>query len=76
MNQSNPANFFIKSTQVFLISKNFKGYASCQTNPAEQKYAPTELEVAALVFAVGHFETNFPLKNTHYTVTSITLTQN
>ena len=31
-------------------------YASRQTNPAEQKYAPTELEVAALVFAVGHFE--------------------
>ena len=31
-------------------------YASWQTNPAEQKYEPTELEVAALVFAVGHFE--------------------
>ena len=31
-------------------------YASRQTNPAEQKYAPTELKVAALVFAVGHFE--------------------
>ena len=31
-------------------------YASRQINPAEQKYAPTELEVAALVFAVGHFE--------------------
>ena len=25
-------------------------------NPVEQKYAPTELEVATLVFAVGHFE--------------------
>ena len=31
-------------------------YASRQTNPAEQKYAPTDLEVAALLFAVGHFE--------------------
>ena len=31
-------------------------YASLQTNPAEQKYAPTELEVPALVFAVGHFK--------------------
>ena len=31
-------------------------YASRQTNPAEQKYAPTEPEVAALVFAVTHFE--------------------
>ena len=31
-------------------------YASCQTNPAEAKYAPTELEVAALVYAVEHFE--------------------
>ena len=31
-------------------------YASWQTNPAEQKYQPTELEVALLVFAVGHFE--------------------
>jgi len=31
-------------------------YTSRQTNPAEQKYAPTELEVAALVFAVGYFE--------------------
>ena len=31
-------------------------YASHQTNPAEKKYTPTELEVAALVFAVGHFE--------------------
>ena len=27
-------------------------YASRQTNPAEQKHAPTKLEVAALVFAV------------------------
>ena len=31
-------------------------YASRQTNPAEQKHALTELEVAILVFAVGHFE--------------------
>ena len=31
-------------------------YASRQTNPAEAKYAPTELEVAALVYAVEHFE--------------------
>ena len=31
-------------------------YASRQTNPAEQKYAPTELEVAGLIFAVEHFE--------------------
>jgi len=31
-------------------------YASRQTNNAEQKYAPTQLEVAALVYAVEHFE--------------------
>ena len=31
-------------------------YASRQMNNAEQKYAPTQLEVAALVFAVEHFE--------------------
>ena len=31
-------------------------FASRQTNLAEQKYAPTELEVAALIFAVEHFE--------------------
>ena len=31
-------------------------YASRQTNQAEAKYAPTELEVAALVYAVEHFE--------------------
>ena len=31
-------------------------YASRQTNPAEAKYAPTELEVAALVYAVEYFE--------------------
>ena len=31
-------------------------YASRQTNSAEKKYAPTELEVAALIFAVEHFE--------------------
>ena len=31
-------------------------YVSCQTNPAEQKYVLTKLKVAALVFAVGHFE--------------------
>lgn len=31
-------------------------YASRQTNAAEAKYAPTELEVAALVYAVTHFE--------------------
>ena len=31
-------------------------YASRQTNAAEAKYAPTELEVAALVYAVEHFE--------------------
>ena len=31
-------------------------YASRQTNAAEAKYAPTELEVAALVYAVNHFE--------------------
>jgi len=31
-------------------------FASRQTNPAESKYAPTELEVAALVFGVEHFE--------------------
>lgn len=31
-------------------------YASRQTNPAEAKYAPTQLEVAALVYAVEHFK--------------------
>ena len=31
-------------------------YASRQTNPAESKYAPTELEVAALIFGVEYFE--------------------
>ena len=31
-------------------------YASRATNTAEQKYAPTELEVAALVFALEHFQ--------------------
>lgn len=31
-------------------------YVSRQTNAAEAKYAPTELEVAALVYAVNHFE--------------------
>ena len=31
-------------------------YASRQTNPAEAKYAPTQLEVAALVYSVKHFE--------------------
>ena len=31
-------------------------YASQQTNAAEAKYAPTELEVAALVYPVNHFE--------------------
>jgi len=31
-------------------------YASRQTNVAESSYAPTELEVAVLVYAVKHFE--------------------
>ena len=31
-------------------------YASRQTNQAEMKYAPTQLEVAAIVFTVEHFE--------------------
>ena len=31
-------------------------YANRATNSAEQKYAPTELEVAALVFALEHFQ--------------------
>ena len=31
-------------------------FASRQTNLAEQKYAPTELEIATLIFAVEHFE--------------------
>ena len=31
-------------------------YASRQTNQAEAKYSPTELEVAALVYAVEYFE--------------------
>ena len=31
-------------------------YASRATNNAERKYAPTELEVAALVFALEHFQ--------------------
>ena len=41
-------------------------YASRQTNPAEAKYAPTELEVAALVYAVEHFEVY--LLGSHFTV--------
>ena len=31
-------------------------YASRQTNTPETKYAPTELEVAALGYAITHFE--------------------
>ena len=31
-------------------------YASRATNTAEQKYAPTELEVAALIFGLEHFQ--------------------
>ena len=31
-------------------------YTSRQINQAEAKYAPTELEVAALVYVVEHFE--------------------
>jgi len=31
-------------------------YASRQTNESERKYCPTELEVAALLFGVEHFE--------------------
>ena len=31
-------------------------YASRATNTAEQKYAPTELEIAALAFALEHFQ--------------------
>lgn len=31
-------------------------YASRQTNNSELKYCPTELEVAAILFAVEHFE--------------------
>ena len=31
-------------------------YASKATNSAEQKYAPSELEVAALVFALEYFQ--------------------
>lgn len=31
-------------------------YASRQTNPTEAKYAPTELEVATLVYVMEHFE--------------------
>jgi len=40
--------------------------ANRQTNLAESNYAPTELEVAALVYAVEHFEV-FLLGN-HFTV--------
>ena len=31
-------------------------YASRPTNSAEMKYAPTELEIAALVYALEHFQ--------------------
>ena len=31
-------------------------YASMQTNDVEQKYAPTQLEVAAIVYSVEHFK--------------------
>ena len=37
-------------------SRHPVAYASRQTNAAEAKYAPTELEVAALVYGVNHFE--------------------
>ena len=47
-------------------------YASRQTNPADRKYAPTELEVAALVFAVEHFEVEtillYTLTTRHWSV--------
>ena len=41
-------------------------YASPKTNIAEAKYAPTELEVTALVYAVTHFE--FCLLGNNFTV--------
>ena len=41
-------------------------YASRQTNVAESNYAPTELEVAALVYAVEYFEVY--LLGSHFTV--------
>ena len=36
--------------------RNPIAYASRQTNDAEKRYAPTQLEVAALVLGVEHFE--------------------
>ena len=50
-------------------------YASRKTNAAEAKYAPTELEVAALVYAVTHFEVyllgnNFTVYTDHQALVS------
>jgi len=36
-------------------TRNPVAYASTSTNSAEMKYAPTELEVAALVYALTKF---------------------
>ena len=54
-------------------------YASRQTSMAEKKYAPTELEVAALVFAVESFEVyllgnSFTLYTDHQALVSAFLT--
>lgn len=38
------------------VSRHPIAFISRQTNPAENKHASTELEVAALVFGVEHFE--------------------
>ena len=50
-------------------------YASLKTNTAEAKYAPTELEVAALVYAVTHFKVyllgnNFTVYTDHQALVS------
>jgi len=43
-------------------------YASRQTNNAEQKYGPTQLELAALVYAVEHFEVYLLGRTTIYSL--------
>ena len=43
-------------------------FAGHQTNAAEAKYVLTELEVAALVYAVEHFEVYIRTRQSNYCV--------
>ena len=58
-----------------LSLSSYIAYASHQTNAAEAKYALTELEMAALVYAVTHFEVyllenNFKVYTDHQALVS------